>query len=348
VDGLVYVQAPRFTPGTTTPEERAWIGHAALERLRDHPAMAGAAAGATAPLMWVMNNAIRLPETDPGVRSEPGMFWQNSITADYFRLLGMRVVHGRGFEPADYAPGARPVVVSESMARSLWRASDPLGECVYVGDETECSLVVGVVADARAPASTGPGPMQFFLPMTGDEAPAVVIVRPRVERAAALATIRSVVAGVDPRVRYVQPIPAAERLEPHERSWRLGATLFSVFGALALLVAGLGLYAVLAFDVSQRRREIGIRTAMGASPRRILRLVMGRALGVTAAGLLIGAAAAALVAPRFGELLFQVGPHDPITYAAVTLTLLAVAAAAAWLPARRAAAVDPSVTLRAE
>jgi putative ABC transport system permease protein len=106
---------------------------------------------------------------------------------------------------------------------------------------------------------------------------------------------------------------------------------------------------VLAFDVSQRRREIGIRAAMGASPRCSLRLVMGRALGVTATGLIIGAAAAALVAPRFGELLFQVGPHDPITYAAVTLSLLAVAAAAVLaLPARRAAAVDPSVTLRAE
>jgi putative ABC transport system permease protein len=171
-------------------------------------------------------------------------------------------------------------------------------------------------------------------------------VRPAVSHSLAPQMIREAVVGVDPRVRYVSLTPATERLTPQQRSWRLGATLFSAFGLLALIVAALGLYAVLAFDTSMRTREIGVRTALGASRRAIIELVLGRALAVAAAGVALGGATAALLAPRVSELLYGVGPHDPVTYALVAGALLATAALAAVLPARRAAAVDPNEALR--
>jgi ABC-type antimicrobial peptide transport system permease subunit len=144
----------------------------------------------------------------------------------------------------------------------------------------------------------------------------------------------------------VEPFEAAyaQQLRP----WRLGATMFSVFGGLALLVAALGLYSVLAFGVAQRRYEMGIRSALGATRGRIVRMVMGEALGLAVAGLAVGCALALWTASRMEGLLYQVAPTDPLVFGGVVAVLLGAAVLAGLLPARRAVRVDPSESLRAE
>jgi putative ABC transport system permease protein len=152
----------------------------------------------------------------------------------------------------------------------------------------------------------------------------------------------------DARMRYVRSLPLAEMLEPELRQWSLGATLFTLFGGLALLVAAIGLYSVLAFDVAQRVREIGLRTALGASTRAIMNLVISRAVRITSAGVICGAALALVLAPRLGDMLYGVGPRDPLTFGIVIVSLGLVSLIASGVPAWRASRVDPNIALRAD
>jgi ABC-type antimicrobial peptide transport system permease subunit len=153
---------------------------------------------------------------------------------------------------------------------------------------------------------------------------------------------------LDPRVRFVEMQSFSEVMEPLLRSWTLGATLFTVFGLLALLVAAFGLYAVIAFDVIQRTRELGIRAALGATSRAIIRAVIGRGLRLAGIGVAIGLFAAAMLAPRLEDMLYGVPARDPTTFLAVAGVLIFVALLAAWVPARRASRVDPAIALRAD
>jgi putative ABC transport system permease protein len=163
-----------------------------------------------------------------------------------------------------------------------------------------------------------------------------------------LARVQREVLAADPRIRWVRAQPLSDMVASELRQWRLGATLFTLFGLLALLVAGIGLYSVLAFDVAHRVREIGLRTALGATHGAIMRLVLSRAARMTAAGLAAGAAIALVLAPRLSDMLYEIDPRDPIMFAVVAATLALVSLVAAGIPAWRAARVDPNVALRAE
>jgi putative ABC transport system permease protein len=346
--GLLYVETS-FTPGATTAEERQRLRHEVLDRLRGHAAVEAAAAANTAPFLWVMSNNVRLPGRDTLPVIGTGDHWVYTVTADYFSLLGVRVLRGRAFDERDERAGANVALISETMAAGLWPDSDPLGACMYVErDSTECTFVIGIVPDTKQQHVREEGSAQYYLPLTPEHNAAVVLVRPQAGLQQPAAALRPAITGIDPRIRFVNITPAADRFAPQVRSWRMGATLFTGFGVLALLVAALGLYAVLAFDVSQRTRELGVRSALGAGRGDILRLVLGSALRVALAGVVIGGIAAALLAPRLGDMLFGIGPHDPVTYAVVAATLLLVASVAALLPARRATAIDPNRALRAD
>jgi ABC-type antimicrobial peptide transport system permease subunit len=151
-----------------------------------------------------------------------------------------------------------------------------------------------------------------------------------------------------PGVSYVTVTPLTKILEPNVRPWRLGATMFALFGGLALLLAAVGLYSVIAYNVTQRSHELGVRIALGAQGRDVLRLVVGSGLRVAIAGIVIGGSIA-LVAGRFiAPLLYHVSPKDPLIYVTAAVTLLAVAMLASLIPARRATRVDPNVALRAD
>jgi predicted permease len=345
LEHLHYVQTT-FASGSVTGEEAARIRQDVLKRLRGHPAVSGAAAASTAPFRTSMMSDVRLPGRDSLPRVGGQMHRVYNVTPEYFGLLGMRFIAGRPFDERDVRAGGSVVVVNESMARALWPEGDAIGACVLIASD-DCSFVTGVVRDARFSSIREEGVAQYFTPLR-THGSTFILARARPGSAGVAEQLREAATAVDPRIRLVQVTAARDAFAPQEREWRLGAALFTAFGLLALVVAAMGLYAMMAFDVGQRTREIGVRSALGASRSSIVGLVVGRAVAVAGAGVLLGGAAAALLTPRLEPLLFGVRPHDLMTFGLVSACLLTVAVLAAAIPARRAAAVDPAVALRGD
>lgn len=278
------------------------------------------------------------------------MAWVPDVFALAWR--DVRRQPGASIEARDLREGARSVVVvSERAAARLWPSVDPLGRCLRIGEEPGCATVIGVATDhagvtwARG-ALSDPGTMQAWVPAGHPEAtpPAALMVRTAVPPARALDAVRRTVAGV-PGVRYVEAATMEEFVDRELRSWRTGAAVFSTFGAIALAVAAAGIYGVLAFEVAQRRREFGVRRALGAGRLHVMLPVVATTLPTVAAGLVVGAIAALALAGHVTDLLFQTSPRDAQVHgwAAGVLVLTAVAAVA--IPAWRAASVDPREAL---
>jgi predicted permease len=266
--------------------------------------------------------------------------------------MGTRVLRGRPFTSADGRGSTRVALVNTAMARRLWPGRDALGRCFHIGaDSTPCVQIVGIVEETRRDDLKAAESLQYFTPLDQEPEPPrtlYMFVRGRGDPTALLPAVRTALQQTDPRVPYPSIETMASILDPQIRPWRLGATLFGAFGLLALAVAAVGLYGVLAYDVAQRRHELGVRVALGARARDVLQLVVGRGLRLAAVGVALGLALAALAAPRIGELLFGVSPRDPATLAGVAGALLVVALAASVIPGWRAARVDPNTALRSD
>jgi putative ABC transport system permease protein len=279
-----------------------------------------------------------------------GEFDLNAVTPDYFSTMGTRILRGRGIGAQDVAGAPGAMVVSAAMARTLWPGADALGQCVRVGADTApCTTVVGIAENIRAHSlDQDPGLLYYlsaeqFHPQQGG-----LFVRTRGEAATAAESIRRQLQRAMPGPAYVNVTPFADILGGETRSWKLGATMFSVFGLLALALAAIGLYSVIAYSVAQRSHELGVRVALGAQMRDVVRLVVNEGMMLALVGVGLGAALALLVGRWVRPLLFRESPYDPVVFLAVTVLLLGVAGLASFLPARRAAAVDPMRALRTE
>ncbi len=283
----------------------------------------------------------------------------HTVSPDYFNLMHLSILQGRGLRPEDNHIGAaRVVVVNALMARTLWPGRAAVGQCLVVYDadasksaQPPCATVVGVAATAALQNLTAPAPMQFYVPVdAGIVTPPFrdILVRESDDGDRSIPAIRKALSDLDPSVRFLHIDPLQAAVERETSSWRLGATAFSAFGILALIVAGIGLYSVLAFSVAQRTFEIGVRTALGATPRRLAAMILGEMGRLIAVGIVIGLIVAVAVAPRAESLLFNVSPHDPATLAVVVCSVAAVSILAAIVPAQRAILVDPSIALRSE
>jgi len=279
-----------------------------------------------------------------------------SVGPRYFETAGLTVLNGRAFEAGDDAGAARVAVVPESTARALWPDADPLGRCLLVGqDAADCTTVVGVVQDAARNGYLDEQYLAYYIPMSqapGEEgflvAPNGLYVRARGEVSEARDAVLDALRGFSPDVRWVRAMPLSETLDQQARSWTLGATMFTAFGVLALVLAAIGLYGVLAFDVARRTRELGVRTALGARRARLLGSVVRRGLGLGALGTALGLAIAYVAAPSIQDLLYEVSPRDPWVLGAVAVTLLAVGIAASLVPGLRATRVDPMAALKSD
>lgn len=342
---------------TLPAPERAAIYHDLLARVRRQPRVF--AAGLTYLVPFEASITVGQPAV-PGRDSIPrhrnGGPYFNKVGSGFFEAMGLEISKGRAFGPDDAVEGAPPVtILTESMASAIWPNEDPIGRCMLFGDAREdgapCTTVVGVVENHRRQALVEDDEFLYYVNQTHPEfrgPPQRVIAGTRGPARALVPALKTEADATSPLVRFARVYTLQELVEPQLRSWKLGASMFSLFGALALAVAGWGLFSVLAFDVALRRHEIGVRSALGAGAGRLLRLVVRRAVTLTAVGVGLGLVAA-FGAARFVEpLLFEVSPRDPAIYGGVGLVLLGVAVLASTLPGLRAVRVDPTEVLRSE
>jgi predicted permease len=336
--------------GNGGTQERNEVYAAAMQRLRNVPGVASVAA-TSSPFQWAYATELEVPELDSIPDLPGGGPYFQDVTPGYLGTVGLRVVGGRDLAESDVPGATRVAVVSEMMARTVWPDADPLGRCLLVGeDATECTTVVGVAEDASRGSLEDEPYMTYYMPLAQreDRLASALYVRTTGDPSTVAARIAPILRSIDPQVRFANVETVREMLDPEARAWTLGATMFSVFGALALIVAAIGLYGVLAFDVAQRTREIGIRSALGAERGRLLASVVGTGVRLGAAGVVIGLVVA-WVAGRFAsDLLFHTSPHDPLVLVGVGVALLVVSFLASFVPGLRATRVDPSEALRAE
>ncbi len=324
-------------------------------RLAANPDLDGVALAYQGPMRGYAMTGVMIPGLDstPTLNGDEPTI--SMVSPEYTTVTGMKLLSGRRFTTLD-VEGAPPVMlINQTMARTIWPGVDPIGKCVEpYGRVGLCYTVVGIVADAHRTKVVEQALMQFYVPLAqsttkgGAGHASSIVVRARGDR------VGAAVAAVERTMREVMPsavpnvTPMRGSLQEQFRTWRTGATLFSALGILALVVAALGVYGVIAYDVGQRTHEMGIRIALGARRAGVIRLVVGKGVRTVALGLAAGLGLALVAGQLVAALLYDTSPRDPGVLAGVAIAMLFVAALASFVPAWRAASVDPATALRAE
>jgi predicted permease len=279
-----------------------------------------------------------------------GQFPLSAVSPEYFATTGTRILRGRGIASTDLEQSPLVIVASQAMASTLWPNQDPIGKCVRLkADSMPCRFVVGVAEDIKSQRLGDDRAMYYYMPATQfqpNQSSLYVRVAGNVD--AAVEAVRRSLQHEMPGTSYITVTPLARIMGSQTRSWRLGASLFTAFGVLAAVLAAIGLYSVIAYSVAQRTHELGVRMALGAQGRQLVRMVVGEGLMLGIAGVVIGAVIALVAAKWIAPLLFDESARDPVVYVSVSTALVAIAAIASWFPAMRASRVDPVRALRAE
>jgi predicted permease len=271
------------------------------------------------------------------------------VSPRYFSTLGIPIRAGRDFDERDSARVPHVVIVNETFARRHFPGEDPIGRALITGMGQLPSQIVGVVADVRSTSLNTPAEADYFLPaLQRPETFTNILVRTNVSSAAMAAAVRDALRGVDPELPLLQPQALTTRIAQTVANRKLALVLLAGFAALALLLASLGVYSVMAHLVAYRTGEIGLRMALGASPAAVMRMVLSHGRRLTLVGIALGIAGALAVSRLMQQALFEVDPADPFVYLALSVTLLLVAECASWFPARRATRIDPVIALRTE
>ena len=279
-----------------------------------------------------------------------GQFNYNRVSPEFFATVGTRILRGRGVTSTDVLNAPRVAVVSEGMARTLWPGRDAIGQCMRISADTmPCTYIVGIAEDIKSQSLGADSshyyyvPAQQFRPQSGG-----LFVRVSGNAAQMKEALRKSLQTQMPGAAYINVTPMEDIVGGQTQSWHLGATMFVVFGGLALVLAAIGLYSVIAYNVAQRTHELGVRRALGAQAVDVMRLVVSDGLRVALIGVTIGVVVALWAGKWAKPLLFDVSPRDPVVFGIVTVTLVIVAAAASWVPALRASKVEANVALRSE
>ena len=323
-----------------------------LERARSLPGVDGATLAASVPLSGCCSRrGTRIEGYTPGPGESTETNW-NVVEPDYFRMMRIPVVRGRAFTDADRQGAPLVVIVNEAFARKYWPGQDPIGKSVNIGGggpAGQLRPVVGVVADGKY-RSLAEDPLPFLYVPFGQQNRALMTLHVRTsgDPGSLLAQLRQEVRALDPSLPIVNPTTLRDQVGVALLPQRAAAILLSGFGAVAVLLAVIGLYGVMAYAVSRRTREFGIRTALGATRRDVGRLVVGEGLLLAGWGLIVGIAVSAGVTRFAQSLLFDISPLDPLAFGGVTALLLGVTLMASYLPARRATRVAPMEALRYE
>jgi predicted permease len=294
--------------------------------------------------------SVAYTRDEPAPDRESRLFRNNVVGPDYFDALGIPLVQGRGFGPQDTDKSQKVAVISEEMAARIFPNRSPLGQRFgRTSKDPERFEVVGVVKDAKYGSLTErPRPMAYYPYEQQEEFLNNFVVRAGGAPEAVVPLVRRAISEVNRDLPVDEVATLAEHVDRSLVQQRLIARVASFFGLLALVLACVGLYGTMSYAVGRRINEIGIRTALGAQSRDVLWLILREALLLVAVGVFAGLAASLAATRAASALLYGLGPNDPLTFASATLLLLAVAALAGYLPARRAAKVDPMAALRYE
>jgi len=330
-----------------------------LESIQQSPSITGAALVNTPPLGGRVAKRSFDVEGFTVPSGEPApLFWMNTVTPDYFQVMGIPVLGGRGIAESDRTGGPLVAAVSAATARRYWPGENPLGKRLRIVNTTDWFTVVGVVDDVRAfnlqqnePAWIGGtvyAPYSARVTMENDRIPVAMtlVVWTQSEPSTVEATIRRVVSGLNANVPVGEISTMGARKLAAAATPASIATLFAVFAALALVLGIVGIYGVLSYLVSKRTHEIGVRLALGADRTHVLWLMLREGLKLSAVGIGVGIAGAIVASRLLANELYGISPLDPITYITVALGMSVATVLACWIPTRRATRVDPLVTLK--
>src|SRR5205807_402382 len=317
-----------------------------VDRVREIPGVESVTLSRLQPFSYGVFSSA--PLTVDGYQPAPNEQLNSSyleVGEDYFKTLGIPIVAGREFQRTD-AENAVPVAITnETMAAKYWPGKDPIGQRLKVKDRW--LQIVGVAKNVKYEDKLELPRTFFYVPMRQNflESNALLIRTRETPGAIRAALVREVHA-LDPNLAPTAPFRVQEQVDRKGYTQRLAAILIAIFGAMALFLAAIGLYAVMSYSVSQSTRELGLRMALGANVTDLLRLVMSRGMALTVGGIVLGMIAALLLTRLMANLLYKVSPHDPLAFGLALIILLAVALIACFLPARRAARLDPARALR--
>jgi putative ABC transport system permease protein len=342
-------------PGRYGHAQRVVFYRNLLEKVRATGSVRSASAAFPLPLSADDVKTSFAVEGQPMKPSELSVTTIHIVDRDYFRTLGIPLLSGREFNLQDDAAGATPaVIISAQLARQAFPGKDPIGRRIKPGISSGDSgepmrVVVGVVGDIKAEGLAAPSVPESYVPYAQlPFAPMSLVVRTDISPASIVPTLTREVQSLDSTLPLLHVKTLDEYVDDSIVGTRFETSLLGTFGILAFVLTAVGLYGVISYTVVQRKREIGIRLALGAAPTAIVGMVVKNGTFLACAGALIGLAAAFLLTRLMATLLFGVGPTDPLTFLFVPIALITVAVLASYLPARRAAKVDPMVALRYE
>jgi predicted permease len=319
------------------------------QRLSALPGASGAALTDRVPLTGAQVPApVAVQGTSLPPLSERPNANRHLVSPRYFQTLGIPIRAGRDFDERDSATVPHVVIINEAFAKQHLPGIDPIGRTLITGMAQLPSQIVGVVADVRGTTLNAPPEPDYFLPaLQRPETFTNVVVRAP-NPAAMAPLVREALRSVDPDLPLLQPEALTTRIAETVADRRMALVLLASFAALALLLASLGVYSVMAHLVAFRTSEIGIRMALGATPGAVMRMVLGHSSRLTLVGIVLGVAGGLAASRLLQQVLFEVNPTEPWIYLAVSATLLLVAEIASWFPARRATRIDPVIALRSD
>jgi len=336
------------------PEARVTLIRGIIDRLARVPAVEAVGVSSAVPLNGNTGTGAFAPEDWPLESSDSATASVSTVTPGLFKALRVTLLDGRLFAESDDGNAAPVAIVNRALARVFWPDAEPVGKRLRAISANPNApprwiTVVGVVGDVKTDSLDRPAPPQLYLPMYQFSNLAFSIVVRTERRTAGLGdAITSAVQAFDANLPVFAVRTMEEVMARATATRRFTMLLLAMFGVVAVALAALGLYGVMAYVVGQRQREIGVRLALGASPRDVVRMILSEGVRVVAAGVVVGVTASFAVTRSLAGLLYGVSQYDPATFASVALLLVAVAFTASYVPARRAARVDPSVALRQE
>jgi len=338
-----------------TQEQALQFQRQLLERIEGLPGVQAATIARDRPVSFGLLRSVFLEGQEPAPGGRGVLVQTNDIGPRYFETLGIPVVSGRSFTTADRDSAPPVIIVSSAMARRFWAGLDPIGRRVRLGDETSPqATVVGAVGTARFRDLTtdlsGPrSEPDIFVPFAQvSDVDLALVVRTSTSQESLIAAVQREVTALDASLPLFRVARMSDLVARQTAAARFGSTVLASFSVVAMVLAAIGIYGVLAFVIGLSRREIAIRLALGATQARVVWLIVRQAMVLVGAGLAAGLVVAYYATNALSTQLFRVSATDPATFAVVSLVLAAVALAASYLPSRTAAGIDPQLALKSD